>query len=77
MHKLFRYMRMIRKLYDNEDDTPIQTRFSLITMTRKVAETMGEELIWTLSGLVLAVVAVTPPSSSCSPAPFSVSLAPS
>ena len=71
-------MRMIRKLYDNEDDmTPIQTRFSLITMTRKVAETMGEELIWTLSGLVLAVVAVTPPSSSCSPAPSSVSLAPS
>ena len=45
-------MRMIRKLYDNEDDMrPIQTRFSLITMTRKVAETMGEELIWTLSGL--------------------------
>ena len=71
-------MRMIRKLYDNEDDMrPIQTRFSLITMTRKVAETMGEELIWTLSGLVLAVVAVTPPSSSCSPAPSSVSLAPS
>ena len=27
--------------------------------------------------LVLAVVAVTPPSSSCSPAPFSVSLVPS
>ena len=71
-------MRMIRKLYDNEDDMrPIQTRFSLITMTRKVAETMGEEWIWTLSGQVLAVVAVTPPSSSCSPAPFSVSLAPS
>ena len=44
-------MRMIRKLYDNEDDMPIQTRFSLITMARKVAETMGEEWMWTLSGL--------------------------
>ena len=42
---------MIRKLYDNEDDMPIQTRFSLITMARKVAETMGEEWMWTLSGL--------------------------
>ena len=73
-------MRMIRKLYDNEDDMrPIQTRFSLITMTRKVVETMGEEFYMDTvrALLVLAVVAVTPPSSSCSPAPSSVSLAPS